>query len=261
MPHGQATKRRLMNSVSEATPTKVPAHLSTSPSLQTTGICSSVKRVRGPTRGKKTSRLITQHGGKKFFVGVSSERRTFVGLNATKAANELGAQIRLQAPLQGTENWEDVPPAIRAAIVQSVQDKFEIEGYNESPLTQEVTDTKAIHLYKGWRYHMNQHYKMLGKAGTNPYSNPCVGVSEIDWRYMIDHVFLSDTHKKRSKRAIENRKKLPCNHTMGSRSFSATISIGGIENGKEPYIVDFYKTLYWSKKRMIGLNQFVGCYM
>ncbi|KAL7212260.1 hypothetical protein ACSBR2_015017 [Camellia fascicularis] len=67
-----------------------------------------MKRVQGPTRSKKTSRLITQHGGKKLFVGVSSERRTFVGLNGTKAANELGAQIQLQAPLQGTENWEDV---------------------------------------------------------------------------------------------------------------------------------------------------------
>ncbi|THG00971.1 hypothetical protein TEA_001374 [Camellia sinensis var. sinensis] len=159
MPHGQATKRRSMNSVSEATPTKVPAHLSTSPSSQTTGI-----------------------------------------------SNELGAQIQLQAPLQGTENWKDVPPAIRAAIVQSVQDKFEVKGYDESPLTREVIDTKAIHLFKGWRYHMNQHYKALGKAGTDPYSNPFVGVSEIDWRYMIDHVFLGDTHKRTYSRCIKGTK-------------------------------------------------------
>ncbi|GMP73310.1 hypothetical protein CsSME_00031099 [Camellia sinensis var. sinensis] len=104
-----------MTSVTEATPTEVLAHVSTSPFLvdasaslspmdaspfsQTTGSGSKAKRVRGPTRGKNTSRLITQHGGKKLFVGVSSERRTFVGINATKATNELGAQIRLQAPL------------------------------------------------------------------------------------------------------------------------------------------------------------------
>ncbi|CAL5435386.1 unnamed protein product [Camellia sinensis] len=211
----------------------------------------SVKRVRGPTRGKNSSRLISQHGGKKLFVGVSIERRTFVGLNATKAANELGAQIRLQAPLQGTKNWEDVPPVIRAAIVQSLRDKFEIEGYDESPLPQEIIDTKATHLFKGWRYHMHEHYKELVKEGTDPYSKPFVGVSEEDWRYMIDEVFLGDTHKdrKRSTRNIANRKKLPYNHTMGSRSFSTAISIEGIETGKEPHIVDFFKTSHWSKKK------------
>ncbi|KAL7242894.1 hypothetical protein ACSBR1_015319 [Camellia fascicularis] len=96
---------------------------------------------------------------------------------------------------------------------------------------------------------MNQHYKALGEAVTGPYSKPFVGVSKEDWRYMIDHVFLGDTHKKRSKRGIDNRKKLPYNHTMGSRSFSAAISIEGIKNGKEPHIVDFYKTSHWSKKK------------
>ncbi|GMP62284.1 hypothetical protein CsSME_00024440 [Camellia sinensis var. sinensis] len=108
----------------DPSPVDVSADLSpvdASPSLQTADIGSSVKRVRGPTSGKNTSRLITQHGGKKLFVRVSIERRTFVGLNATKAANELGAQIRLQATLQGTENWEDVPPAIQVAIVQSLR--------------------------------------------------------------------------------------------------------------------------------------------
>ncbi|KAI8027975.1 hypothetical protein LOK49_LG02G00233 [Camellia lanceoleosa] len=128
MPPGQANKRRSTTSMSEANLIEVPAHMSTasspvdasaclspmdaSPSLQTVDIGPSVKRVRGPNRGKNSSRLISQHGGKKLFVGVSIERRTFVGLNATKAANELGAQIRLQAPLQGTKNWGDVPPVI-----------------------------------------------------------------------------------------------------------------------------------------------------
>lgn len=35
---------------------------------------------------------------------------------------------------------------------------------------------------------------------------------------------------------------LSYNHTMGSRSFSVAISIEGIEKGKEPHIIDFYKT-------------------
>ncbi|CAL5324763.1 unnamed protein product [Camellia sinensis] len=263
MPPGQATKRRSTTSMSEANLVELPAAspvdafaslspMDASPSSQIVDIVGSpsVKRVRGPTRGKNSSRLISQHGGKKLFVGVSIERRTFVGLNATKAANELGAQIRLQAPLQGTKNWEDVPP-----------DKFEIEGYDEGPLPQEIIDTKATHLFKGWRYHMHEHYKELVKEGTDPYSKPFVGVSEEDWRYMIDEVFLGDTHKKRSTRNIANRKKLPYNHTMGSRSFSAAISIEGIETGKEPHIVDFFKTSHWSKKKKIGLNQFVRSYI
>ncbi|CAL5414930.1 unnamed protein product [Camellia sinensis] len=248
MPPRQATKRRSTTSMSEANLVELPAAspvdafaslspVDAPPSSQTVDIGPSVKRVRGPTRGKNSSRLISQHGGKKLFVGVSIERRTFVGLNATKAANELGAQIRLQAPLQGTKNWEDVPPIIRAAIVQSLRDKFEIEGYDESPLPQEIIDTKATHLFKDWRYHMHEHYKELVKEGTDPYSKPFVGVSEEDWRYMIDEVFLGDTHKKRSTRNIANRKKLPYNHTMGSRSFSAAISIEGIETGMEPHIL------------------------
>ncbi|CAL5331714.1 unnamed protein product [Camellia sinensis] len=276
MPPGQATKRRSTTSMSEANLVELPtaspvdafasvSPVDASPSSQTVDIVvprapdvtlkwwtpvglrgPSVKRVRGPTRGKNSSRLISQHCGKKLFVGVSIERRTFVGLNASKAANELGAQIRLQAPLQGTKNWEDVPPVIRAAIVQSLRDKFEIEGYDDSPLPQEIIDTKATHLFKGWRYHMHEHYKELVKEGTG---KPFVGVREEDWRYMIDEVFLGDTHKKRSTRNIANRKKLPYNHTMGSRSFSAAISIEGIETGKEPHIVDFFKTSHWSKKK------------
>ncbi|XP_028058822.1 uncharacterized protein LOC114262648 [Camellia sinensis] len=104
MPPGQATKRRSTTSMSEANLVELPAAspvdafaslspVDASPSSQTVDIGPSVKRVRGPTRGKNSSRLMSQHGGKKLFVGVSIERRTFVGLNATKAANELGAQI------------------------------------------------------------------------------------------------------------------------------------------------------------------------
>ncbi|KAL7243763.1 hypothetical protein ACSBR1_016062 [Camellia fascicularis] len=114
---------------------------------------SSVKRVQDPTRGKNTSTLITQHGSNKLFVGVSSERRTFVRLNATKIANELGAQIILQAPLQGKK------------IERMLHQPFEQLSYNPC---------------------------------TDPYSKPFVGVSQEDWRYMIDHVFFGDPQKEAS---------------------------------------------------------------
>ncbi|THG15442.1 hypothetical protein TEA_020921 [Camellia sinensis var. sinensis] len=57
---------------------------------------------------------------------------------------------------------------------------------------------------------------------------------------------------KRSTRNIGNRKKLPYNHTMGSRSFSAAISIEGIETGKEPHIVDFFKTSHWRYREQVA---------
>ncbi|CAL5386978.1 unnamed protein product [Camellia sinensis] len=42
---------------------------------------------------------------------------------------------------------------------------------------------------------MNQHYKELVKASIDAYSKPFIRVSQEDWTYMIDHVFLGDTHK------------------------------------------------------------------
>ncbi|XP_028109948.1 uncharacterized protein LOC114308526 [Camellia sinensis] len=45
---------------------------------------------------------------------------------------------------------------------------------------------------------------------------------------------------------------------MGSRLFSAAISIEGIQNGKEPHIVDFYKTSHWSKKKNDWIEPICG---
>ncbi|GMQ08946.1 hypothetical protein CsSME_00052473 [Camellia sinensis var. sinensis] len=69
MPPGQATKRRSTTSMSEANLVELPTHMSTAPSpvdasaslslVDASPSSQTVDIVRGPTRGKNSSRLIS----------------------------------------------------------------------------------------------------------------------------------------------------------------------------------------------------------
>ncbi|KAF7127865.1 hypothetical protein RHSIM_Rhsim11G0014100 [Rhododendron simsii] len=87
---------------------------------------------------------------------------------------------------------------------------------------------------------MRRHYRKLRKAKVDPYSSPYLGMHMDDWKYLIDKVF------KDPKIWGEN---FPYNHTMGSKSFPAAMSIAAEGNDNElPDFCEFFKKSHTLKK-------------
>ncbi|KAF7114861.1 hypothetical protein RHSIM_RhsimUnG0074200 [Rhododendron simsii] len=226
-----------------STPSTVP-----SPSTRTsvaTAPPTTQRRVRGPTLGKRVRRLIDGKDGTRLPVYVTQEMRTFCGKNATKVANELGSQIRrmcLPTADSFSHTWSDVPPGQKNAIIQAVRDKFEVTEDNVefTPLVEEVFKRKASLLYKDWKWRMGDHYQKTKdhyektkEEDKNPYQLPFnKDISPDAWKYMIDHIFNDPDWKPRKVAGKKNRN-APVDgysvasrgHTLGSRSFAATITI------------------------------------
>ncbi|KAG5541064.1 hypothetical protein RHGRI_021072 [Rhododendron griersonianum] len=212
---------------------------------------SSSKRVRGPTVGKSLDKFIAHHEGKKLVVTVPEEMKAFCGVNATMAATDLGVQIRRFCPIQGfAHSWKSVDPMAKKAILQSNRDKFDIvDGTEGNSLADAVTDNKASLLYKDWKCNMRRHYRKLRKVKVDPYSSPYPGMHMDDWKYLIDKVFKDPKIRKRCIAGKKNRKKLPFNHTMGSKSFPAAMSIEAEGNDNElPDFCKFFKKSHTLKK-------------
>ncbi|KAL7184499.1 hypothetical protein ACSBR2_026624 [Camellia fascicularis] len=106
------------------------------------------------------------------------------------------------------------------------KDKFEIgDNYEDNALSQEVVEKKCNVLHKDWKCRMKKKWEKLVDAGTNPYAQPYKGIKLDDWKNLIDEVWLDPANKPRYDASKNNRSKLPYNHTSGSRSFPAAMSI------------------------------------
>ncbi|KAJ6848923.1 uncharacterized protein M6B38_272075 [Iris pallida] len=205
---------------------------------------SSKKNTRGKTRGKAVKKMVQKTG--KLQVPIPTRERAPVGENATSLANQIGVEIRAAALLQGIMYWDDIDDSLKKSIILRVRDKFEITNYDEDELVRQ-TITKICQLrYKDWRSRMHAHYKMLRKNGVNPRSKPYKGISQEDREYMIDRVWTTnEKYYKRSEQNIVARSSLPWNHSCGSKSFAATMSM----KAEIPHFVDFFKESHWSKKK------------
>ncbi|CAL5436365.1 unnamed protein product [Camellia sinensis] len=94
-----------------------------------------------------------------------------------------------------------------------------------------------------------QAVQKLVDAGTNPYAHPYKGIRLDDWKYLIDEVWLDPANKRRYDAGKNNRSKLPYNHTSGSRSLLAAMSITVKENGGLFLdLYNFYKDTHQNKK-------------
>ncbi|CAL5326949.1 unnamed protein product [Camellia sinensis] len=222
-----------------------------SPQSQPSGTgASSSKRVRGPTVGKATAKRIANNNGNKLYIPITETFNAFEGVLATPGSNEIGLQIRRMCPIQGVKSWTVAEPATKAAVVQAVRDKFEIgDNYEDNSLSQKVVEKKCYVLYKDWKCRMKKKWEKLVDAGIDPYAHPYKGVQSDDWNYLIDQVWLDPKNKRRYDAGKLNRSKLPYNHSSGSRSFPAAMSIAVKENGGLlPDICNFYKDTHQNKK-------------
>ncbi|KAH7839827.1 hypothetical protein Vadar_009220 [Vaccinium darrowii] len=221
--------------------TVASTRLSTSPSTQMSGAGAPKRtRKRGPTLGKGVRKMIAHQGEKRLDVYVTQEMRALCGINATKVANVFGARIRHSCPIEGFyKSWRLVDSGLKGAIIQAIRDKFRIheDGDEFTDLVDEVINEKATTIYAEWKHEMGKHYRLTNEnyektkdARDHPYRHPYKGVNQDRWKYMVDHVFGDETWKKRSLAGKENRTKLPYNHTLGSRSLPAAMTIEADKN-------------------------------
>ncbi|CAL5373103.1 unnamed protein product [Camellia sinensis] len=217
-----------------------------SPQSQTSGAgASSSRRVRGPTVGKATATRVANNNGNKLHIPITETFNAFEGVLATPGANEIGIQIRRMCPIQGVKSWTVADPATKGAVVQAVRR----DNYEDNALSQQVVEKKCRVLHKDWKCRMKKKWEKLVDAGTNPYAHPYKGIKLDDWKYLIDEVWLDPANKRRYDAGKNNRSKLPYNHTSGSRSFPAAMSIAVKENGGLlPDLCNFYKDTHQHKK-------------
>lgn len=78
------------------------------------------RRVRGKTVGKGVEKLIAQNGREKLDVPVLEQFNALCGINAPKAANLLGVEIRRLSPIIDTPTWWHIDEATRSCIIQAV---------------------------------------------------------------------------------------------------------------------------------------------
>ncbi|GMP69088.1 hypothetical protein CsSME_00028482 [Camellia sinensis var. sinensis] len=232
-----------------------------SPQSQTSGAgASSSRRVRGPTVGKATAKRVANNNGNKLHIPVTETFNAFEGVLATPGANEIGIQIRRMCPIQGVKSWTVADPTTKGAVVQAVRDTFEIgDNYEDNALSQQVVEKKCNVLHKDWKCRMKKKWEKLVDAGTNPYAHPYKGIRLDDWKYLIDEVWLDPTNKRRYDAGKKNRSKLPYNHTSGSRSFPAAMSIAVKENGGVlPDLCNFYKHTHQHKRTKQWIDPICG---
>ncbi|KAH7843966.1 hypothetical protein Vadar_022958 [Vaccinium darrowii] len=173
----------------------VASTLLSTPSTQMSGAGAPKRmRKRGPTLEKGVRKMIAHQGGERLDVYVTQEMRALCGINATKVASVFGARIRNSCPIEGFyKSWRLVDSGLKGAIIQAIQDKFRIheDGDEFTDLVDEVINEKATTIYTEWKHEMGKHYSLAGK---------------------------------------ENRTKLPYNHTLGSRSLPAAMTIEANKN-------------------------------
>ncbi|KAF5950173.1 hypothetical protein HYC85_012166 [Camellia sinensis] len=125
------------------------------------------------------------------YIPITETFNAFEGVLATSESNEIGLQIRRMCPIQGVNSWTVANPATKAAIVQVVRDKFEIEdNYEENSLSQKVVEMKCYVLYKDWKCKMKKEWEKHVDAGIDPYAHPYKGVQSDDWKHLMDQVWL-----------------------------------------------------------------------
>ncbi|KAL7233054.1 hypothetical protein ACSBR1_016821 [Camellia fascicularis] len=140
------------------------------------------------------------------------------------------------------------------------KDKFEIgDNYEDNALSQQVVEKKCNVLHKDWKCRMKKKWEKLVDTGTNPYAHPYKGIKIDDWKYLIDEVWLDPANKRRYDAGKNNRSKLPYNHTSGSRSFPAAMSIAVKKNGGLlPDLCNFYKDTHQNKRTKQWIDPICG---
>ncbi|KAG5551673.1 hypothetical protein RHGRI_009927 [Rhododendron griersonianum] len=125
----------------------------------------TVRRTRGPTRGKLAQRVIDKDGRLK--VPISPQFRAAVGEHASKLASKIGFEVRTHVMDLGVRRWKALDDSVKGPILQRLTDKFDLQG---DPIdVDKAVATQCGRRISNYTYKLKKKYDKLkqSKANTN----------------------------------------------------------------------------------------------
>ncbi|XP_058214723.1 uncharacterized protein LOC131326130 [Rhododendron vialii] len=155
-----------------------------SEALANNNVVLTVRRTRGPTRGKLAQRVIDKYGRLK--VPIPSQFRAAVGEHASKLASKIGFEVRTHVMDLGVRRWKALDDSVKGPILQRLTDKFDLQG---DPIdVDKAVATQCGRRISNYTYKLKKKYDKLVKAKGAEYarSNPPGGVKPEQWTSLID---------------------------------------------------------------------------
>ncbi|KAL2487473.1 Uncharacterized protein Adt_32229 [Abeliophyllum distichum] len=149
-------------------------------------------RGRGPTRGKRSEKVVSTCGH-KLKVEFNDQNRRVIGPNASSFANEMGIVVRSMAPL-AVKRWKDIDHAQKISMIDRLKEKYEFET---TKMIEESLDKSMNKQRNEYRCKLHKDFKNVGSIediGRAKKSKPNSVAEQVDWDFLCDH-FGSDALK------------------------------------------------------------------
>ncbi|KAL2492222.1 Uncharacterized protein Adt_27850 [Abeliophyllum distichum] len=151
------------------------------------------RRGQGPTRGKRSEKVVSTCGH-KLKVEFNDQNRRVIGPNASSFANEMGIVVRSMA-LLAVKRWKDIDHAQKMPMIDRLKEKYEFET------TKMIEQSLDKSMNKQWNEYrcMHKDFKNVGSIediGGAKRSKPNSVAEQGDWDFLCDH-FGSDALKKK----------------------------------------------------------------
>ncbi|KAG5544193.1 hypothetical protein RHGRI_016818 [Rhododendron griersonianum] len=181
----------------------------------------TVRRTRGPMRGKLAQRVIDKDGRLK--VPIPPQFRAAVGEHASKLASKIGFEVRTHVMDLGVRRWKALDDSVKGPILQRLTDKFDLQG---DPIdVDKAVATQCGRRISNYTYKLKKKYDKLVKAKGAEYarSNPPGGVKPEQWTSLIDKKWNDKKWQKQSKANTNNRSDKKSKHRCGSKSLPVRV--------------------------------------
>ncbi|XXG48346.1 hypothetical protein AAC387_Pa02g2823 [Persea americana] len=209
-------------------------------------VTTAGKRVRGPSRGKEVQGIVDRYG--KLNVPIPSEFRAPVGDYASKLASKIGVEVRTRVPDPSVRTWKYVDDSVKGAIVQRLNDQFDLEG---DPIDiEKAMSTKFGRRLSNHTYKLHKQFRELKDAKGEEYArnHPPKDVGPTKWIDLIDKKWNTTKFLKQSKANIANREKMKTKHRCGSRSIPVRVEKLAREKKMLPDLAEFYKETHYNEE-------------
>ncbi|KAI8524276.1 hypothetical protein RHMOL_Rhmol13G0137700 [Rhododendron molle] len=216
-----------------------------SEALANNNVVLTVRRTRGPTRGKLAQRVIDKDGRLK--VPIPPQFCAAVGEHASKLASKIGYEVRTHVMDLGVRRWKALDDSVKGPILQRLTDKFELQG---DPIdVDKAVATQCGRRISNYTYKLKKKYDKLVKAKGAEYarSNPPGGVKPEQWTSLIDKKWNDKKWQKQSKANTNNRSDKKSKHICGSKSLPVrVVEMMEGTDGAVPALGKIYKSTHFN---------------
>ncbi|KAL2518820.1 Uncharacterized protein Adt_15067 [Abeliophyllum distichum] len=187
------------------------------------------RRGRGPTRGKRSEKVVSTCGH-KLKVEFNNQNRRVIGPNASSFANEMGIVVRSMAPLV-VKRWKDIDHAQKMHMIDRWKEKYEFET---TKMIEESLDKSMNKQWNEYRCKLHKDFKNVG------------GIEDIGCAKRSKPNSVAE--QKRSEVNKQNRSHKQRVTTQGFKSFAAHAEEMRNESTKElPGQIEFFCDMHFSK--------------